>query len=253
MILRARRVWDRQGNEGMEPEEYLAEFAEAPVVGESWPAVTGGELCQAALKQKNRAGGPDGWSGTELAMWPYEIWADLAVVFRWFEQLQAFPSPWQWITQTHIPKEGQVRQCDSAQPASKLRPISLMSVWWRVYVQARLAGDTAQAWIEKNLHDSQAGGRKSRDCQASFVELAECYARGYHVATLDLRKAFDHITPKRACCFLKWFGFPVALAETICGLWAKQKRILTWHGDCLPAVRAHDVSCKCLLTSPFGI
>ena len=88
-----RRVWDRQGNEGMEPEEYLAEFAEAPVVGESWPAVTGGELCQAALKQKNRAGGPDGWSGTELAMWPYEIWADLAVVFRWFEQLQAFPSP----------------------------------------------------------------------------------------------------------------------------------------------------------------
>ena len=40
----------------MVPEEYLAEFAEAPVVGESWPAVTGGKLCQAALKQ----GGPDG-------------------------------------------------------------------------------------------------------------------------------------------------------------------------------------------------
>jgi hypothetical protein len=217
----------------MEPEAYLNTFAEEAHAEESWPEVTGGHLCEAALKQKNRAGGPDGWTGSELAAWPYEMWADLAVFLQWFEKLGAFPTPWQWLTQTHIPTEGNLRSHDLAQPASKLRPISLMSCWWRVYVQARLMGDQAQAWIERNLHTSQAGGRRGRDCQASFVELAECYAKGYHVATLDLKKAFDHITPQRACAFLKWFGFPKNLADIICGLWGKQKRILRWHGDCL--------------------
>ena len=83
-------------------------------------------------------------------------------------------------------------------------------------------GDQAQAWIERNLHTSQAGGRRGRDCQASFVELAECYAKGYHVATLDLKKAFDHITPQRACAFsMVWVS--QNLADIICGLWENRK------------------------------
>ena len=46
-------------------------------------------------------------------------------------------------------KSGGARKMDGAIPASTLRPISLMSTWWRTYVAARMAG--AQEQLEQTL------------------------------------------------------------------------------------------------------
>lgn len=66
------------------------------------------------------------------------MWQDLTNVFK--EKLACFPEPWQNIFQVNIPKTGQLRSADSALPASKLRPISLMNCSWRIYIQVRFSG-----------------------------------------------------------------------------------------------------------------
>lgn len=162
-------------------------------------------------------------------------------MFGWWEHLRCFPSTWQHMLQVHIPKTG-AEGSRGNQPASKLRPISLLSAWWRMYVRARLAGPAEEAWLADTLQPGQHGGCKDRDGAAAFMDLAECYARGQYVGTLDLSKAFDHITPERAVCFLTWHGFPEALCQAIQQLWGSQKRYLMWHGHVLPQIQEVQTS-----------
>ena len=229
-----RRVWDRDMSTETDTQQYLGEFAEPSGAPQQWPAVTGGALCVAAIKQKHKAAGPDGWIGNEVFAFPLKIWSDLAPVFVFFEKIQAFPSAWSHIAQIHLAKEDGVRLIDGATPASRLRPISLMSVWWRIYCTARLRGDQEQQWLSHHLVSSQHGGRRNHDASSAFTELGEKFALGWYIGTLDLSKAFDFVTPSRAAQTLKWHGFPHGLADAIEILWSTQRRYLTWQNEVLP-------------------
>ena len=228
------RVWDRDTSSETEPDSYLSEFAEPRADPQMWPAITGGVLCLAAMKQKHKVAGPDGWLGKEIFALPLKVWNDLAPVFGFFEQLQVFPEVWSHIAQIHVAKDGSARLGDGVTPALRLRPISLMSVWWRVYCAARLKGDTEQQWLSSKLLICRHGGRKNHDASSAFTELAEKFALGWYVGTLDLSKFFDFVTPKGATAALKRHGFPHGLADAIESLWANQKRYLAWHNEVKP-------------------
>ena len=118
-----------------------------------------------SFSPKFKAGGSDGWTGTELASWPFPMWhfpmwQSLVDIFQMWEQLQSFLSSWQEIIQVHIPKPGKLRDQDAAVPASKLKPISIMSCW-RTYITARLAGSQERQWLDAHLVSSQHGAEKS--------------------------------------------------------------------------------------------
>jgi hypothetical protein len=162
------------------------------------------------------------------------MWQSLADIFQMWEQLHSFPSSWQEIIQVHIPKPGKLRAQDAAVPASKLRPISIMSCWWRTYITARLAGSQERQWLDAHLVSSQHGGRKSHDSVSAFTILAQRYALGDFVGTLDLSRAFDHVSPARAVATLQWHGCPNFLIKGLHKLWSNQKRFLSWHGEFLP-------------------
>ena len=68
---------------------------------------------------------------------------------------------WSEMIQVHIPKPGQGRDVDRAQPASKLRPISLMSVWWCLH-QRQNTPRHSPGSIGVSLRDKQGVG--GRDC-----------------------------------------------------------------------------------------
>ena len=104
-----------------------------------------------------------------------------------------------------------------------------MGIFWRNYISAKTATPQAQQWIEDQLPPGQAGGRRQRDCQTSFMELGEAFALGHYVGTLDLAKAFDYISPARAACTLRWHGFPAWLASAVAKIWSNQKRWLVWQ------------------------
>ena len=96
--------------------------------------------------------------------------------FETWESLAHFPGVWKFMPQVMIPKPGLPREQDKAKPVSALRPIVLMSVWWRVYICARLNGREKRSWLDSKLLPSQSGGRRGRDSQSIFCELAEGYA-----------------------------------------------------------------------------
>eukprot|EP00438_Fugacium_kawagutii_P013729 Skav209147 [mRNA] locus=scaffold3188:46368:48560:+ [translate_table: standard] len=231
------RVWNRDNEDAWTPQQYLSEYGGVPEAEETWTPISAQALSASAAKQRNRAGGPDGWIGSELASWPYDMWFDLEFAFQAWEQLGCFPQCWRFMTQVMLPKGGSQRPSDNATPASKLRPISLMSCWWRIYVSARLDGDLERRWLDSHLLTTQAGGRRNCDSQGSFCELAEGYAKGAYVGSLDLSKCFDHVRPSLACETLVWKGFPRKLAAAILKIWEGQSRILSWNKEVCPRIQ----------------
>ena len=139
-------------------------------------------------------------------------------MLRGFEAVGTFPSVWHELVQVHIPKPNACRPGDGAFPVSKLRPISLLSAFWRTYMSA-------------------AGARRGRDAGATFAQLAAAYARGYNMCSLDLAKAFDMIDVPRAIATLSHYGFPSLLITAVSRIWQGQRRFLTWYGETMPMAR----------------
>ena len=104
-------------------------------------------------------------------------------------------------------------------------------------MSARLDGDIERRWLESHLLTTQAGGRRNRDSQGSFCELAEGFAKGAYVGSLDLSKCFDHVRPSLACDTLVWKGFPRKLAAAIQKIWEGQLRILSWNKEVCPRIQ----------------
>ena len=224
-------VWDRPMDTEMDPQAYFNQWGESQRPEQRWPSVEVSEIVCAALSQKGKAMGTDGWSGAEIALFPISMWHDFMIIFQVFEQRGQFPSIWSELRQSHLPKDG----VDPHEiPASKLRPVSILTVWWRIYISARLKTQSAQDWYQSLLQDSQHGGRRKRDCLSALVPLMEANAKGHFIASLDLAQAFDRLTPQRAIATILKFGFPSKLASGISRIWNSQVRVLQWQGQSSP-------------------
>lgn len=203
----------------MDPQEYFDRWGESQRIEQRWLPVEASDIVCTALSQKGKAMGTDGWSGAEVALFPIRIWQDFLIIFQGFEQQGQFPSLWSELRQSHLPKEG----VDPHEiPASKPRPVSILTVWWRIYISAPLKTQSAQVWYQSQLQDSQHGGRRKRDCLSALVPLMEATAKGHFIASLDLAQAFDRLTPERAIATLLKFGFPSKLASGIRRIWQSQ-------------------------------
>ena len=231
LLVYWQRIWNRPHTE-RPPHEYLSQYGPPREPQVQWEPVTAQELFQAAKKQRGKAGGCDGWLGTELSCFPIQLWNDVAPFLQFCERHGTFPRAFQEVHQVFLPKGGAQRQSDKATAVSKLRPISLLSTWWRTWSSARVASTATQTWIDRHLPPSQAGARRGRDAASTFVEIASQYAQGHYVGTLDLTKAFDHIRPSTAIDTLDWYGWPLNLAQAIIQVWGAQNRWFSWWGSC---------------------
>ena len=103
-----------------------------------WTNVTAQELADAAKKQRGSSAGLDGWTGSEVADIPLAVWDELAPFFSACERWGKVPDSWRRIRQVHIPKPHKAnRPHDAATPAENMRPISVITTFWRVYTSAR--------------------------------------------------------------------------------------------------------------------
>ena len=134
-----KRIWDRPHTE-RSSHEYLDTYGPPQEPPVSWEPVTAQELFRAAKKQRGKAGGCDGWLGTELPCFPIQLWTDVAPFIQFCKRRGVFPSAFTQVHQVFLPKGGAQRQSDSATPVSKSRPISLLSTWWRTWSSARENG-----------------------------------------------------------------------------------------------------------------
>eukprot|EP00434_Breviolum_minutum_P030506 symbB.v1.2.026978.t1/scaffold2687.1/size73039/8 len=117
-----------------------------------------------------------------------------------------------------------------------------MSIWWRIFITARLQTEEAQTWCNQQLAPQQFGCRRKRDALSAVVALTEAQTKGHFLATLDLSQAFDRIRPQRALDTLKHYGFPQKLAAAVAGLWFNQQRILMWNQCCRQSITVVNAS-----------
>lgn len=187
------QVWQRPALPGeISANDYLNQWQVPPAVGAEWAPVEFRHVLDAVPKQQHKSAGVDGYSGSEVAAWPVAMWAAIMSVYHTFERLQAFPSTWQYLRQTHLPK---APLAAGSIPVSRLLPISVMSVFWRIYISAKLQGREACTWYQAQLSQHQWGSRKKRDAAAAIVPLAEAISKGHVLASLDFSQTFDRVTP----------------------------------------------------------
>ena len=212
----------------LSPEDYVSQYEL-----ESRPAMEFGGLSIYALlnavrAQRAKAGSPDGWGGSELAALPYNMWQSLHTIFHKLEEAPTLPSSWSWVRQTHLckPKPVTGHRC-----VSSLRPIAILSVFWRIFIQAKMSDSNLGLWYGSVLQDSQYGCRKQRDCVQALVPLGVAHSQNQYVASLDLKQAFDRVRPSRAVFMLKHYGFDRRLAKQVEHVWTSQRRFLHFAGN----------------------
>ena len=234
------RVWDRESlPQEVAIEEYLHQWQESRQQMETWPLVTAEALRDAAAKQRPKAGGTDGWTGTELAALPLKFWAQCLPIFHSWESRGCCSRGWQEIRQTHLPKQN---VSPMAVPTSKMRPISLLFAWWRIFLHAKLSSDAAQTWYQQQLRPQQHGCRKGKEAITALIPMATAKARGRFLASLGLSLAFDQTHPNRVLGALQWRGFPNKLAKLVFSVWCNQSRTLQWAGHSGPTPCAVSAS-----------
>lgn len=191
----------------------------------SQPTIQPLALKNQSMKRQGKACGLDGWSATETNAWTMCIWNSFAVlVNHWLCQGQ-LPSVFRNIKQVHLPKEDCTVTCDAI-AASSLRLISIQPHLWRV-----IAGCTAShqetkewvaAWIPREFH----GGIAGRGVHTALACLDSAMYKDDFLASLDLQKCFDHVSPQLACQVLRELRFPHTWAAAIESIWCHQSRWL---------------------------
>ena len=86
----------------MDPQAHFNQWRESQRPEQRWPSVEVSEIVCAALSQKGKAMGTDGWSGAEVALFPISMWHDFMIIFQVFERRGQFPSIWSELRQSHL-------------------------------------------------------------------------------------------------------------------------------------------------------
>ena len=200
-----------------------------------WEPLEPHEFAAAALKQKGRAGGLDGWKGEELALLPACFWSSATPLFRAFETSGLCPTAWREIRQTHIPKPGKaVRSKDLAIHASALRPISVLSVWYRIHATARWRSPSVQAWISRWWPATAFGGRRGLSINDALDKILDAAETGRYIGAYDYSLAFDTVDPALALYVFRRVGLPASWGNYLASTWKHQQRYLQSAGQTLP-------------------
>ena len=123
-----------------------------------------------------------------------------------------------------LPKPGRVK--DDAVPVDGARPITIMSVWWRLWVSAPCQSHGLKTWLKAALHPSVGAVSQQDTNEISFL-FDNFHQHGILVA-LDCFKAFDTISTDLSVKMLRNFGWPPAITRLLGFVRGAQHRFIQW-------------------------
>ena len=129
---------------------------------------------------------------------------------------------------------GAARAEGRAAPASKPRPICLLSAFWRTYMSACVSSSEATQWLNAQLQPSQSGGRKGRRAQSAFVPVAEQYALKRFICSL-------HLSTKQLLMSVHSVQLPLSKLSKPCG--AAKKGIFVGTKKSFPKLGQSRLQC----------
>ena len=227
------KIWER---DKPLPENAFQFWCQGIPEGErlAWSDLPKEELHAQAAKQRDSAGGCDGFHGSEIADWPLHAWHVFAMLLaRWQERCE-LPSCWSNIKQVHLQKpDAKLRAADAAIAAKDMRPISIQSVLWRVTASAWTKRESTRAWINSWVHPTAFGGLRGHSVGQAVDTLLQAFQSPDAIlVSLDFQKCFDCVDPALGIRCLEHMGCPTQVLSMLKVIW-NQTRWLTWKGEFL--------------------
>ena len=141
-FVRGLRIWDRT--------EIADDHLEA--LQRTWgpglqqrdlPLPDGETWLRYMYRQRGKSAGVDGWRAEELVVFPLDHWNLLATAVASLARRGALPRDWGCIRQAHLVKPNKAEAL--VYPMSALRPVSIVTVWYRAWVSAIMTSQDAKA------------------------------------------------------------------------------------------------------------
>ena len=155
-----------------------------PLLLEDWiPEVD--EFAALARASSSASAGCDGWSGVELAAMP-------VLVQRW-SFAGNWPAVWTHVRQVHL------RKTNGVGPVlpKDLRPISVLSIWYRCLISATMRKPETQTWLQNVAPPACHGGIKGRSVTIAILRFNLTSRRGLLPSLWTIRSALT-------CCTRSW-------------------------------------------------
>ena len=195
----------------------------APVQAVDIPFPTGLEL-QATAQDSHGAAGPDNWTAQELKYLPLDVFNTVAELFRAFATARDVPKQLRQSRMVCLPKEGKVH--DYSIKAGDARPISVMSVRWRLWSSSVCRSTSLRSWLRSVLL-ANVGGVSREDIYENIIEIFDNFHKHGFMLTMDYSKAFDCLDSNLSCSLLR-APWPLDLIHLLEATWRHQERFVQW-------------------------
>ena len=183
------------------------------------------------------AGGLDGWVPTVLRCVDKKMCETLAQLFAHNAYMCCWPESMTMVRTQLIPKHV------NAHHVHEQRPLSILSIWYRLWSRATLTSLGDEMMKKPNCH--LRGGLPGRSVDASILTWALQVESAIHsiptieepsskmsiyLATLDAVKCFDRIGQEGVLRSARTFGLPNDAVRCLCGFYQGIQRVLTFGG-----------------------
>ena len=196
-----------------------------------WQPLTKDQLACAVLNCSGSAG-PDAWSAAEVKhLPPQAIDLFFRLTERWISS-QTLPRALRFAKQrVNLPKDSKVLS-DHTLNVESTRPISVLSIWWRIFASAVAKSPALRDWCQEALHDDVtclAGTAGAEETAATIHEAWVQQGSGF-LASLDWSQAYDRMDATATSAVLSRLGWPEGLTKLMLQAW-QHKRFLVWDGE----------------------
>ena len=201
------------------PRQHFAHQWEPPIC---WEVIAAAQKCQGAA-------GCDSWTAVEVHALPKEslhIFHTLAL--RWCVA-EKIPRALTQGRIVNIPKMHKLTDTGCV-ATSDLRPITVLSIWWRVWAASWCLSRNCKTWVEA-LPESLCGLSQHAGAEEAAAKLQDSVIESQgHLVTLDYYSAcYDRMSGTASADFLAQIGLPKALTEHIRQAWYTERWIQ--YGD----------------------
>ena len=165
--------------------------------------------------------GPDGWTSREVALLPFEVFKVFAILGKRWMMSGNVPAQFCESKMISLPKPGKVNSLNQIS-VTNLRPITVMSVWWRIWASAWAKG-CLRAWMREHVprHFAVAHAVSTGEV---IVDLLDKLMAGGYLASLDYSKAYDLLDPGVTKALLVHVGWDPSFVEVATKVWLYQER-----------------------------
>ena len=170
-------------------------------------------------------GGPDGWAADEIKHLPFQTFEILSQLFEQFATIGEVPLQFQQARMVCLPKPGKVK--NHAVSVDGTRPITIMSVWWRLWVSTLCQSHGLKTWLKAALHPS-VGAVSQQDIYENLISIFDNFHQHGYLLALDFSKAFDAINTDMSVKMLNKYGWPPAITRLLGLVWGTQQRFIQW-------------------------